>query len=96
MSAKFRVLRTKINFDAAKTRKVVKATCVLHNFLLARKSYVTSTNVVADSPITSLLNIALEPTENNRAKESANDIRNRFAQYFTSDVGKLSFQNDRI
>lgn len=36
MSARFRVLREAINQDAAKTRQIVKATCALHNFLLAR------------------------------------------------------------
>lgn len=41
MSAKFRVLRSPIHLDALKTRKVTKACCALHNFLLKRngKSY---------------------------------------------------------
>lgn len=36
MSARFRVLRSPIHLDAAKTTKVVKACVVLHNLLLSR------------------------------------------------------------
>lgn len=36
LSARFRVLRNSINLDAAKTRKVALACCVLHNFLVTR------------------------------------------------------------
>lgn len=33
MSARFRILRTPINLDAAKTRRVTLACCALHNYL---------------------------------------------------------------
>lgn len=34
MSARFRVLRSPINLDANKTKKITLACCVLHNFLM--------------------------------------------------------------
>lgn len=51
MSAQFRILRQPIRQDAAKSRKIVKAACALHNFKIDRKStayipigFVDSTN----------------------------------------------------
>lgn len=38
MSARFRILRSPINLDAAKTRKVTLACCVLHNFLMSQNT----------------------------------------------------------
>lgn len=43
MSARFRVLRSPINLDAAKTRKVTLACCVLHNFLMTKNASMYAT-----------------------------------------------------
>lgn len=96
MSSRFRVLRSPINLDAAKTRKLTKACCALHNFLLSQNntSYAPASFVDHRDPegafveggwrqSASLNNlIPLNNNRNTNAQFDAKKIREEFEVYF--------------
>lgn len=103
MSARFRVLRSPINMDAEKTRKATKATCVLHNFLLARSTKSYAPKGYADSfekdgtlvggywrnePAPSTLQ-PLQPAEGRDRLLTANNIRDEFLNCFMGEAGEV-------
>lgn len=106
LSARFRVLRGPIHLDAAKTRKVTKACCVLHNYLSVQnhKTYVPNNmadRVIDDGSIAegnwrqnkATLN-NLWPIQHERPHGIANDakeIRNEFEEYFMT-TGSVPWQ----
>lgn len=110
MSARFRVLREAINQDAAKTRQIVKATCALHNFLLARGGKTYSPKGFADEadqpsglivngswrndPMTSNF-LDLPPASGRDRTPIANRIRDEFQNYFSS-TGSVPWQYKNI
>lgn len=105
LSARFRVLRSPIQLDAAKTRKVTKACCALHNFLTYRSSntYIPSNmpdRFAVDGSIvegewrreTSLNNLLpLEQHAPRNISNSAKQIREEFEQYFMT-TGAVPWQ----
>lgn len=102
MSAIWRVLHAPINLDASKTRKVVLATCALHNFMLCQKSYAPQDmgdcrlpgpgswrNDVASSGF-----IDLERVPSRDRGQDAKNIRSEFEDYFmTTGAVQWQFQN---
>lgn len=109
MSARFQVFRSPINLDAEKTRKVVKAACVLHNFSLARsgtsylpRGYVDAEDISCgtitngtwrNAPQTSLTD--LQPIETRDRIQIGNQIRQEFESFFMS-TGEVPWQHKYI
>lgn len=105
LSARFRVLRSPIHLDAAKTRKIVKACCALHNFLsIQNKKMYVPTNmadrIAEDGSIDEgewrrdgLLNnlLAIEPETPHAISNDAKMIREEFEKYFNG-VGAVPWQ----
>lgn len=107
MSAKFRVLRSPIHVDAAKTRKITLACCALHNFLITRKStaYLTSGTLdrfgkqgecIDGSWRREHSEDSMYPLQNNRssgyATNYAKQVREEFEAYFSSVAGEVPWQ----
>lgn len=106
LSGRFRVLRSSIAVDAAKTRKIVLATCALHNFLITKNksSYIPSTYVDHYSNDGILVEglwrrdllggtfYPLEHSEYRYVSQTANEVREEFANYFMSIDGEIPWQ----
>lgn len=102
MSAKFRVFRSPILVDAAKTQKITLACCALHNFLITRNSNAYMTPRILDcngqdghwrreAPATSIYPLANNP--NTRfASNEAKEVRQVFEAYFMSAAGEVPWQ----
>lgn len=99
MSARYRILLRPINLSPINAENVVKATCVLHNFLRSKSDSVycspnfmdlegASGNIAqglwrAEAVATS--SFALQPTSARNFARTASDVRNTFANYFVKD-----------
>lgn len=103
MSARFRVLRSAINLDENKTKKVVKACCVLHNFLMAesRQRYAPpgsfdregkNGEVVPGDWRQELQTPLTSFRSANRVRQDALAIQNEFRDYFCNE-GDLEWQH---
>lgn len=90
ITKKFRVLENEILLHPDKTITIVKAICVLHNFIkLNEKSYFA--DVTNNFEIT-------EAEENtisccNRSSNTALQVRSKFTNYFTSNEGSVPWQS---
>lgn len=110
LSARFRVFRSPIALDAAKTRKITLATCALHNFLLTknRSAYAPNNYVDHYSNDGSLIEgfwrrempngtcYSLAHSTNRHIPERATEVRNEFANYFMSVEGEIPWQYRQI
>lgn len=110
MSAKFRVLRSSINLDAAKTRKMTLACCALHNFLIMRSenTYTAAANVDRYTEDGTIIEGAwrrhlpeqtmheLEHVTQRYNSENAQKVRQEFEEYFMSVDGELPWQFRQI
>lgn len=109
MSAKFRVLRSPINLDAAKTRKITLACCALHNFLITRgENYTTAANVDRYAEDGTIIEgiwrrelpeqsmHGLEHVAHRYSSENAQKVRFEFEAYFMSVEGELPWQFRQI
>lgn len=89
LANKWRTFHRPINVSYDFAIDIVKACCILHNFVLNRNGLETPVEmVIYDSELLSLqqrLNIGSQVV-------SANIIRNEYSDYFTSEVGALSWQ----
>lgn len=107
LSAKFRVMRSPILLDAAKTRKITKACCALHNFLITRQSNAYMTTGTMDryakdgtiidghwrreEPDATMYPLECNPSFRH-ASNAAKKIREEFESYFMSAVGEIPWQ----
>lgn len=104
MSAKFRVMRSPITLDAAKTRQITLACCALHNMLITRKSFSAATiaDQYADDHTLiegiwqrNAFDQTMYPIEHNRSKYITNNalkVREEFEKYFMSTAGEVPWQ----
>lgn len=86
---KWRILHRPLDVSLDFADIIVKTCCILHNFVRCRDG-IQFTDTVYDCP---LEGIATNPSD--RTILAAN-IRNYFANYFTSPQGALSWQYDKI
>lgn len=104
MSAIWRVMRGPINLDAAKTRKVVLATCALHNFMLSRNGKTYAPREMGDEeghpgswrnevPSSGLIDLERAPGRDRG--RSANELRTEFEDYFMT-TGAVPWQFQHI
>lgn len=89
LTNKWRIFHTPLNLSLDLSKDVVKACCVLHNYVRERDGYrfedtleitgLGDTNAIVDNE-----------------EMSARNIREKFADYFISDEGSLSWQSNFI
>lgn len=109
LSSRFRVFRSPISLDAARTRKITLACCCLHNFLLTNNGsayappsftdqFLDDGTVVEgtwrrESPENSFFSLE---NSGHRYCSNANKIREELEAYFISVHGEVSWQYKHI
>ncbi|CAH1983683.1 unnamed protein product [Acanthoscelides obtectus] len=87
MSNQFRVFRTPISVGFNVTKNIVKACCILHNFIRVRDGY----SIEDTLTIEGMVEIPTVPIN-----RSGNALREHFAEYFLSPNGRVSWQDSCI
>ncbi|XP_023944140.1 uncharacterized protein LOC128199505 isoform X2 [Bicyclus anynana] len=89
LANKWRIFHRPINVSYDFAIDIVKACCILHNFVINRDELDTPIEMIIDNselqPLQQGLNVGSQVV-------SANIIRNEYSDYFTSEVGALSWQ----
>lgn len=92
LANKWRIFHRPINVSYDFAIDIVKACCILHNFVLNRDGLETPVEMAIDDsellPIQQRLNVG--------SQVNANIIRNEYSDCFTSEVGELSWQLQKI
>lgn len=107
LAARFRIYRTQINMSPKHIDSVVRATCALHNYLIAkcstyyapsecfdRENFEEGTTSSGFTTTESTLE-SLQNTRQGDAQKMAKQIRNEFMRYFVSE-GKVPCQDNFI
>lgn len=89
MSNKFRIFHRPLNTALPLTIKIVKASCVLHNFIRDRDGFKQEHTLT----VAGLQDIG---THNNHNIRSGDSLRDKFANYFISPEGKVPWQDTSI
>ncbi|KAM4042051.1 uncharacterized protein ACNLHF_012907 isoform 1-T4 [Anomaloglossus baeobatrachus] len=87
MTAKWRILTKAIQLDTADD--VIKACVVLHNYVLAKETLVVDPDD-AQTTLDDYFNVVLRPPA------AIYEMRDRFADYFTSDAGRVAWQDECV
>lgn len=90
LANKWRILHHPIHMSPANATTVVKACCVLHNFVRERDGF-KADNMTTQGP-------GLQPihSSSRRAVGSAQTVHDDMAQYFLSVGGSVSWQRERM
>ncbi|KAM4026803.1 uncharacterized protein ACNLHF_022662 [Anomaloglossus baeobatrachus] len=88
LTAKWRVLTSAINLKVDNVDHVVKACVVLHNYLLSNGDLATEEQV--SNPLPEYRNITF------RSSQDVLQVREQFAAYFVSPVGRLDWQDQMV
>ncbi|XP_071050677.1 uncharacterized protein [Onthophagus taurus] len=92
LANKWRIFHTAINLDPDFVTDVVKAACILHNFVIRKDNHGSHNNdEVQDFQFDNI-----EPIATGGGSNIALATREKFADYFVSSVGALSWQYDYI
>lgn len=89
LSNKWRIFHRPLNVSFRLAKKIVKACCVLHNFVLVKDGYAFHHtlkikgfhNLTSTSPLTG---------------RNGYTVRDEFANYFISSAGQVPWQNEKI
>lgn len=98
LRSKFRVYDRPLATSIDVSRDIVKATCVLHNFIrIEDRPHVNETEISMDFKDKYTDNLQAIPTQTGirRTTFDAMAVRNHLMEYFESDVGQVSWQNVR-
>lgn len=87
MSNKFRIFHKPMNVGFNLAKDIVKACCILHNFIRIRDGY---------NEEDTLSIMGLEDMVINEPARGGNDLRDLYANYFISDAGRLPWQDNYI
>lgn len=90
LANKWRIYHRPINVSYDCLIDIIKASCVLHNFVLDRDGVQTCPEMIIN------YNLHTLHESTNEGRTSADKIRNEFCEYFNSDVGALSWQLKKI
>lgn len=93
LANKWRIFHRPLNVKYAFAIDIIKARCVLHNFVVSRDGSKMSDELYIDD---SLLDLHLQQTIDDFSIANPVNIRNEFSKYFNSDVGALSWQLSKI
>ena len=89
LAAQWRIYRRVLGVSPQVAESVVKATCVLHNFLRWGDSTEAPTGPA--EPSAGIQNIAR--VGSNNASREAITVRTKFTEYFSSGAGQVPWQN---
>lgn len=90
LSNKWRILNRSLDVSIPLSIDIVKACCILHNFVRKRDGH----HIREEDFTHNLESIQIPPSI--RSGRQANNIRDVFQQYFMSDSGALSWQLSQI
>lgn len=94
LASRFRVFRKPFEIKIESVDNVVKAACVLHNYL---RNEIILNNMQGDSSENEMPENQLLPLTNNNIRSGSNAfcVRQNFTDYFSS-VGSVSWQSDSV
>ncbi|XP_047521177.1 protein ALP1-like isoform X2 [Pieris napi] len=92
LANKWRIFHRPLNVSKKLGKNIVKACVVLHNLVRDRDGYRSADGYVA----TETAFVDLPDSNVVQGGRTANDIRNNFAEYFTSPEGSLPWQMSKI
>lgn len=90
LSNKWRIFHRPLNVSFRLSKKIVKACCVLHNFICTRDGYAFH-HTLEIKGFTQI-----NPTSHASENRSGYSIRDDFKTYFISPVGQVPWQESRI
>lgn len=95
MTNKWRIFHRPLNVGLDFSEEIIKTCCILHNFVRSRKIQTTraETNIPSNSATVNNENIDIQ--EIIRLSTGFAE-RNKFANYFVSSLGSLTWQSDKI
>jgi len=92
--SKWRCLKTEIQIDPNHVDSIIKSICLIHNIIIDKEgvdeALISQMNQNLTSP--DLVHINNTSRRNNRSKQEAYIIRDKFKEYF-NNIGAVSFQN---
>ncbi|XP_045456788.1 uncharacterized protein LOC123666778 [Melitaea cinxia] len=92
LANKWRIFHRSMNVQYEFATDIIKACCVMHNFVLNRDGVQATDDIIFDDSDLQMLHL----TTANENNLSPHLIRNDFCNYFSSDVGALSWQLNKI
>lgn len=108
LAARWRIFNTPIECDISLTKLIVQATTILHNFLIIKNDLNSITvdrtdkegNIIRGNWRTTTNNdtgmIGGQRQGSNNYAKTAAEVRDHFRDYFTSEHGKVSWQDAHI
>jgi alpha-glucuronidase len=95
MANKWRVLHRPLNVGIDFSVELIKTCCILHNFVRSKDTKVICyKNVPSNGALLDNVNIGSQ--EVTRLSKTGVTERNKIADYFISNQGEVSWQNDKI
>lgn len=93
LANKWRVFHRPLNVQYNFATDIIKACCVLHNFVINRDGITTTEELMIEENF-----VNLQQSEDDEFPNNTNpvNIRNEFCKYFNSDIGALSWQLTKI
>lgn len=95
LAARWRVYHTKMAVRPEMVQDIVKATCVLHNFLQAQTTPAQVTTLLQESEDESNAGLQDVTGAGNRAGKDALDVRNAFMDYFVN-IAPVQWQEAHV
>lgn len=95
LSNKWRILHRPLNVATDFAVDIVKAACILHNIIREKDGLHYEEHEINELPIMGFED-AVHQANYVRGGRHANEIRNKYAEYFVSDAGSVPWQNSSI
>lgn len=95
MTGKWRILHRPLNVGLEFSEQIIKTCCILHNFVRSRKICTAEINIPIISGLDGNQNNDCEETDGIQFSRGITE-RNKFADYFVSEQGSLSWQDNKI
>ncbi|CAB4024636.1 Hypothetical predicted protein [Paramuricea clavata] len=92
LAARWRIYQRRIQLHPKNVDKIIKATCVLHNYLQKTSSSAANSEEIGYE--TRAAAIQALRLSGNRASREAIEIREKFTNYFTSPAGEVLWQRN--
>ena len=98
MASRWQIHSRRITLDPKNVDKVIKATCILHNFMREElcSSNDTPTHGLIDTDAFAAPMVDLQSMRGNRGSREAMEVREKFSTYFNSSAGSVPWQNSSI
>ncbi|KAL2089227.1 hypothetical protein ACEWY4_016126 [Coilia grayii] len=93
LASQWRVYRKSLGVSPETAEKVVKATCILHNYIRGHSEEEDPSTLSFMPPESSPGMQCVGQVGSNRASQEALAVRDRFTSYFSSPIGRASWQN---